>query len=433
MAGRVAVAYSGGRDSTALLHATLRAAAPLGVEVVALHVHHGLSSKADAWLAHCKSRCGRWSRAGHALQFAAERLSDGPGKGASVEAWARKARYAALRRLALEQGIDLVLLAHHRRDQAETLLLQALRGAGVAGLAGMPRAATRDGIIWARPWLAMPRDAIEAYVRRHRLSYVEDDSNANPRFARSRLRLQVWPQLIDAFPHADASLADAATWAHEATTALAELAALDLVALAAPSGLDVAAWSMLSPARRSNALRAWLRQQSGAPASASLVARLAVELPACATARWPLADAELRCHRGVLTWHGSPVRPSSAAPPETALRVPHAGTYALPGWGGALKATRTARGGVALNLLDDIQLMPRLGAEQFQAGPSRPPRSLKKQYQSAGVPAWKRGGPLLYSAGRLVFVPGLGIDARSIAAPGEAQLTLDWIAEMDSA
>ena len=150
----VAVAYSGGRDSTALLHATLAAARDGGVEVVALHVHHGLSVHADDWLAHCERQCAAWAAAGQPVEFDSRRVGgSGPARGESVEAWAREARYAALAEISQARGIDLVLLAHHRRDQAETVLLQALRGAGAAGLAAMPRVMRRRGITWARPWL----------------------------------------------------------------------------------------------------------------------------------------------------------------------------------------------------------------------------------------------------------------------------------------
>ncbi len=424
----VAVAYSGGRDSTALLHATLRAAEPLGVAVIALHVHHGLSPNADAWLAHCRARCERWARSGHALRFVVERAVTAPAKGESVEAWARKTRYAALREMALAQGVPLVLLAQHRRDQAETFLLQALRGAGVAGLAGMPRLTERDGITWVRPWLAQPRAAIEAYVRRHRLTHIDDESNQDARFARNRLRLRVWPGLVDAFPQAEASLADAAAWSYEAAACVAELAVLDLAAVARHETLDLAQWSALSQPRRSNALRAWLRRQTGAAASATLVARLMAELAARRSARWPIADGELRSHRGVLSFTKSVRSAAGAEPREALLRIRRAGTYALPGWAGALRVARTRVGGVALFALGEIDLLPRSGAEQFQAGPGRPPRSLKKQYQAAGVAAWQRNGPLVYSAGRLIYVPGLGLDARALARPDEAQMTLHWIA-----
>jgi len=225
---RIAVAYSGGRDSTALLHATLAAASGQGVEVIALHVHHGLSPNADAWLAHCEAQCRRWARAGKPVAFAAQRLTDRPARGESVEAWARQARYRALRAMALAHAASIVLLAHHRRDQAETFVLQALRGAGVAGLSGMPRSVDRDGITWQRPWLDKPRAEIDAYVRRHRLKHIDDDSNADARFARNRLRLQVWPALVGAFEQAEASLATAAAWAQQADAVLDEVAALDL-------------------------------------------------------------------------------------------------------------------------------------------------------------------------------------------------------------
>ncbi|MCH8855753.1 MAG: tRNA lysidine(34) synthetase TilS, partial [Proteobacteria bacterium] len=154
----VAVAFSGGLDSTVLLHAAVRAAA--GQQwIIALHVHHGLHPLADDWLAHCE-------RTAMALgaRFACARLHGAPARGDSVEAWAREGRHRALHDMASAAGVDLLMLAHHRQDQAETFLLQALRGAGVAGLSGMPKLQWRDGLCWARPWLDLPRDAIRAYA-----------------------------------------------------------------------------------------------------------------------------------------------------------------------------------------------------------------------------------------------------------------------------
>lgn len=423
----IAVAYSGGRDSTALLHATLAAATPLGIEVLALHVHHGLSPHADAWLVHCEDQCRRWHRRHPGLQFLAQRLTARPAKGESIEAWARQARYRALREMAQAHGASAVLLAHHRRDQAETLLLQALRGAGVAGLAGMPRSVARDGISWQRPWLHHPREAIEAYGRRHRLKHIEDESNADPRFARNRLRLEVWPALTGAFAQAETALAATADWAQQAAAALQELAQLDLLRVAGSKGLEVSLWSALSEARRSNALRAWLKARTGTAASASMVMRLMDELPAVGSARWPLGDGELRLHRGLLRHAAAWPAPTPCALRETTLCVRRAGTFALPGWGGCLQVRRVAADGVPLARLAQIELKSRIGAEQFQAGSARPPRSLKKQYQSAGVAAWERSGPLVCSAGQLVFVPGLGLDARVIGLPGQALVSLQWL------
>jgi tRNA(Ile)-lysidine synthase len=234
--------------------------------------------------------------------------------------------------------------------------------------------------------------------------------------------------LTDAFPSAEASLADAAGWAQQALACMEELAALDLGAIAGARGLDIAAWRTLSDARRGNALRAWLKAQCGAPASASLVQRLLAELGLRQSARWPLAGRELRSYRGWLRCDAV-LRPSAtpaAIEAEAALSVLRVGRHALPGWGGVLQVTRVKEGGVPLAWLAHLELRPRAGAERFQAGLGRPPRSLKKQYQMAGVPAWHREGPLVYAGGQLVFVPGLGLDARVIGLPGQPQVMISW-------
>jgi len=420
----VAVAWSGGRDSTALLHATLSAARPLGFQVVALHVHHGLSPHADAWAEFCAEQCRRWQRRGHEVELHIARLKDRPARGESIEAWARKARYRALHEMAQREGATLVLLAHHRRDQAETVLLQALRGAGVAGLAGMPRCVGRDGITWARPWLAQGRETIDAYVRRHRLRHIDDDSNADARFARNRLRLAVWPALSEAFPQAETAIADSAAWAHDAARCLADLAAHDLATLRHGGGLGVDALVALAPHRRGNALRHWLRAALRQAAPASVLVRLMTELGGGAK-RWPVPGGELRSHRGVLVF--APVDVPVEAARETRLQILKAGRHALPGWGGSLQVTRVREGGIPFAWLAHIELRKREGAEQFQAGIGRPPRSLKKQFQATGIPAWQRDGPLLYGGGQLLYVPGLGIDARVIGLPGQPQAQLEWV------
>lgn len=434
---RIAVACSGGRDSTALLHATARAAGSLGIEVVALHVHHGLMPAADAWLDHLQAQCARWARAGLPLRLVYTRITERPAPGDSVEAWARTVRYRALADMARAAGCDAVMLAHHRRDQAETFLLQALRGAGLAGLAAMPASAGRDGMSWLRPWLHQPREAIEAYVKRHRLHHIDDDSNADTRLARNRLRLSVWPALTGAFPQAEAVLADAAAHAAEARQLLDELAAADLAQVANGSGLDLARWRGLSPARRSNVLRAWLREQAGSPAPASLVTRLLADLAPGAPAQasrprggrgWPFGAGLLRDQRGVLRVVAA--KAACIGPPEGGGPMPirRAGRYRLPGGHGTLLVRRVPEGGVPLAWLAQAEWRARTGGERFQAGLGRPARSLKRQYQAAGIPAWQRDVPLLYSGGQLVFVPGLGLDARVIGLPGQVLVSLAWLA-----
>lgn len=285
--GTVAVAFSGGRDSLALLHATCRAAQALGLQVVALHIHHGLLADADGWLRRAQRLCARWRRRGWPLSLRWQRLQGQPAPGDSIEAWARAGRHAALAAMAVEAGATLLLLAHHRRDQAETFVLQALRGGAPAGLSAMPRQILRDGITWARPWLDQPRQAIDTYVAAHRLRPIDDPSNADARLARNRLRLQVWPALAEAFAHAETSLAAAAQRAQESRAALDELAALDLAPLVDADGaLAVAGWRALSAARQANALRAWWALQAGHSAPQAFVSRLLAEVPAQGVARW---------------------------------------------------------------------------------------------------------------------------------------------------
>jgi tRNA(Ile)-lysidine synthase len=154
------------------------------------------------------------------------------------------------------------------------------------------------------------------------------------------------------------------------------------------------------------------------------VTRLLDELPTRRNARWPIESGELRVYRGVLRFGPGPG--TASREPETLASVRREGVYELPGWSGALHVNAVADMGVPLAWLAHLELRARSGGEQFQAGIGRPPRSLKKQFQDAGVPMWERTGPLVYSGGQLVFVPGLGLDARVIGLPGQRLMALRW-------
>lgn len=301
---RLGVAVSGGRDSIALLHAVARRAQGTGLEVWALHVHHGLMPQADDWWRAVEQQCLRWRRCGWPVAFAGERLSGEPGPGVSIEAWARAGRYAALARMAHAHDIRLVLLAQHRQDQAETVLLQALRSGGPAGLSAMPRSVHRQGIQWVRPWLDQPRSAIEAYVRRFRLRYVDDASNQDLRLGRGRLRHQVWKALAEAFPQAEVALSGTARRMQEAAQCNAELAALDLAKCEREEGaLDLASWALLSPARRANVLRHWSTRWSTKGMPETLIARLLVEAETARNgSRWPAPGGHLVRRKGLLSY-----------------------------------------------------------------------------------------------------------------------------------
>lgn len=432
----LAVAYSCGRDSTALLHATARAAADVaGMRVFALHVHHGLSPQADAWLAHAQATCDQWAESGLPVSLLSRRVSVPLDAGLSLEAEARRARHAALADMAGEAGVDLLLLAHHRRDQAETFLLQALRGGGVAGLAAMPKDDWRDGVRWVRPWLDMPREAVEDYVALHGLPFIDDDSNGDRRFARNRLRLDVWPALLAAFPDAEVALAQSAARLADALPALRAWQADALRRWggeAEPGALNAVAWSALPDGERRQVLLAWLGQHGAG--GASWVERLSHEVPRAlagqGSARWPELGVSL--YRGVLRCspEGAALGASDglAPRPEVVLSIDRPGDWPVPGWRGCLRVEEVAQGGVApQHLQGGLQARARSGGEGFQMGPGRPVRDLKRQFQAVGVPAWARSAPLFFAGQSLVFVPGLGVDARFQAPPGAPQWGLRWL------
>ena len=424
----VAVAVSGGRDSIALLHATVRAAQPLGLQVLGLHVHHGLLPEADAWVEQLQHQCAEWAGQGLPVALRWCRLEGAPARSESVEAWARRGRYAALARMAREAGVDLVLLAHHQRDQAETFMLQALRGGGVAGLASMPQQIMRDGVLWMRPWLQQPSQALDAYVQAHGLSFVQDPSNDDLRFARNRLRHRVMPALTLAFPHAEQALCAAARQAQQIRECVQALAEIDLVQVEEGDALRLRQLVALPLARQVNLLRHWLGQRCGRRPSESLLQRLAQELSGEGPAQWHAGEHVVQRYRGRLQCMPVGTTPVLAGEcRQQVLSVSTPGCYPLAGWGGSLQVKPVAEAGVASSGLQGCVLRERSGGEQFQRTSGGIPRSLKKQYQAESVPSWRRGGPLLWRGDALLFVPGLGIDARFWAPPGEPQFGLEWV------
>ncbi len=441
---RVAVACSGGRDSLALLLATVRAVRALqaevwsvpgqksapDIEVWALHVHHGLSAHADAWAQHVQEAAQRWAQRGWPVRALVKRVFVDRDSPRGIEAAARQARYDALTRMAHGLGASLVLLGHHRQDQAETVLLQALRGGSLAALAAMPVSREQGGIRWVRPWLHQPRSVIEDYGRLHGLVHVDDDSNTDERHARNRLRHRVWPALLGAFPQAEQALSQTAERLADAQVA-AQAWAESQVPVAGERIWPLRDWAGWPAALRRQSLAYWVRREGDRRLTQGQLCRLAGELPRLVTAghpgQWP--DAGLSLYRGVLRIE--PYRSDVAHEPAVDVRwarpsMSGAGLWQFEGCPGVWVVAPVAAGGVGLDTLSQLRPCARQGGEQWQAGPDRPPRALKKQFQAAGVPAWMRQAPLLGLPGSLVVVPGLGVDARWRAPAGQAQWDVQW-------
>lgn len=383
------VAFSGGLDSTVLLHAL----AAHGGALRAVHVHHGLQPAADRWAGHCLEFCARLG-----LDCQVRRVQIDPAEPAGPEAAARVARYAALRE-ALAPG-EVLVTAHQREDQVETLLLRLLRGSGPAGLAAMrPLSLFEPGWLW-RPLLEVPRAELRAYAEERRLGWIEDPHNADPRYARSWLRTQILPRLRQRYAQTDDSLARAARLCAEAADLLDELAQGDLAGAAACEGLSVDACARLSAARRANLLRHWLRGRGFEVPSAQQLER-AWQQVALAGAdarpllRWP--DCELRRYRGQL-FAMSPLPP---APDGIVLSWREGAVLQLPPGCGELRAPRSPARALKVRFMR--------GGERFRPAGSAHRRSLKNLFQERGVAPWVRTRtPLLEHEDRLVFVGGVG-------------------------
>lgn len=409
------VAFSGGLDSTALLHGVVAARTAGGPALAAAHVHHGLHPDADAWARHCAVRCGALG-----VPLRTLRVDARAGPRESPEDAARRARYRALAQL-MGPG-DLLCTAHTRDDQVETLLLALLRGSGPRGLAAMPERIALGAGLQGRPLLQVPRAALEAYARRRGLSWLEDPANRDAAFHRNRIRHEVLPVLRAMRAGADGALARAARLQADAAAVLEQVGREDLDRLLEADGtLAVEALAGLPGPRGDNLLRAWVRRAGlPAPAAAHLEALRRV-LAAQGPGRAPLVDwpgAAIGCWRGRL-WL---LRPAPAPrdldlpwQPEAPLALPH----------GVLRAEPLRGAGVPWRPGDEaLRVRLRRGGERCAAGGHH--RTLKALCQERGIPPWLRPRiPLVYAGERLVAVAGVAACGPP-PAPGEPGLRLYW-------
>jgi len=419
-------AYSGGLDSSVLLHllVTLRSAYPFSLRAV--HIDHRLHPRSCDWGIHGEQVCREL-----AVPFSLYPVTVNVASRDGMEAAARCARYEQL--AAVLQPGEFLLTAHHQDDQAETVLLQLLRGAGVAGMAAIPaRTAFGQGEL-LRPLLDYPRRAVRQYAIEHALAWIEDPSNADLRWRRNFIRSEVLPRLQGHWPEAMQALARAARHAAEAQSLLDDIAGNDLHACQDgttgryPFSLSTTAIQQLPVSRQRNLLRYWLRLQNFLSPDTRHLQQLI-----------HLVSMETRTHRARLHWQGVEVwkyrnqlvaLPHMDCPPvkldvpwdlDLPLHVPNIGRLtAVPTSGTGLSRERLLQDGLRVRL--------RHGGECLRLPGRQHRHSLKKLLQANGVPPWERQRlPLFYTAGELVAVADRWVSADYVADQSEPAVQIVW-------
>lgn len=415
---RLCCCLSGGVDSVVLLHVLCELQISVGFELVAAHVHHGLSPHADDWLGFCRDLCAR--RGVPFFPFRVEVRRDDP---EGLEAAARRARHEVLARVAC----DWLVFGHHQDDQAETLLFRLLRGTGVRGAGAMavfePPAAGRAGRL--RPLLGLRRAHIEAWAGAHRLSWIEDESNADHRFVRNDIRRRILPAIQHGFPAAVPALARAAEHFREASDLLDELAAID-EASCGGAMLDRARLLNLQDSRIANLLRWQVRRRDIATPSRARLAEALRQLREAEPLRplhLPLGELACCAYRGRV-W----LEPRVSAPDAA---VPWRGEPQLPWAGGRVEFRAVSDGGLSRAVLGratTLQLVPRPPGMRLRLVAGRPRRSFKNLCQEAGIPVWLRERlPILEIDGVAAWVGGIGAAAEFAGAPGEEGIEPAWL------
>jgi len=433
---RLAIALSGGLDSVVLLDSICRLhqtqakklTKPESKEVptpriFAFHIHHGLQKVADEWLVFCEALAKKYK-----IGFDFRLLHiDTQSNSGNIEARSRAARYEALIELCTYHGIEDLLLAHHQNDQAETVLLQLMRGAGVAGLSSMPESrilATSpeqaSSITLWRPLLRLSRDELEAYAREHRLKWIEDPSNQSSKYRRNAIRKSILPKLESIQPGATANLARSAELLAQAQQLLDRLAQQDgkKIHNAKTNTLSVQpllALNASDPAAANNVLRYWLKDTGLTMPSHERLKAWWLDLHQArsdAKLEWLHDECNIRLWRGQL-------QISAAAKPEEGewifVPIPARSTQGgLP----AAWISKSKKGGA-------VEFRERSGAERLQVTANGPRKTLKNLYQENAVPPWQRQASLLYVDGELIAVAGAGVSYPHLVFTGK-RMVPEW-------
>ncbi|HEY3986197.1 tRNA lysidine(34) synthetase TilS [Cedecea sp.] len=412
------VAFSGGLDSTVLLHqlVTLRDTLQPALKIRAMHIHHGLSPRADSWVEHCRALCVAWR-----VPFDVAHVQLPPG-GQGIEGEARIARYQALSGSLLAG--EVLLTAQHLDDQCETFLLALKRGSGPAGLASMPSILPFGDTSLLRPLLATSRSELEEWARVHQLNWIEDESNQDDKYDRNFLRLRVVPLLLQRWPHFSRSVARSAELCGEQEQLLDELLAEQLGGLMSRQGaLRIEPLAEVSEARRFALLRRWLAYHRAAMPSRAALERLWQEVALSredANPRLRLGAHEIRRFQGALYWV-----PLQEIDKETVYSwlVPYQ-PLSLPGMG----TLSVSENGIAVRKpLADEAVSVRFKASGLLHIVGRDKgRTLKKIWQELRIPPWQRDAtPLLFYGEQLIAAPGVFV-TREGQATDHSCWHIDW-------
>jgi tRNA(Ile)-lysidine synthase len=423
----IAVAYSGGLDSSVLLELAADACRERGLALQAFHIHHGLSPNADQWLAHCEQRA-----ASLGVRFEAIRISVQDAERHGVEQAARLARYDALGQLCRRHQVKLLLTAHHQDDQAETVLLQLFRGAGLRGLGGMAdaddaHALLGQGLCLGRPLLDCSRAELEEVARVLQIAHIVDESNADTRYRRNAVRHEIVPAIRQSFPAFAETLARGSRHWQAAQRLLDELAEIDDARCGEGDALRLDRVAQLSADRIDNLLRYWLASQGAAqPPSTAQLTELRMQLLQSRDDAHPslqLCGLLLQRQGGLLVAE----LPKEGEPPRQEISIQWRGEREIevPEWHGSLLFEPGVDKGVSHLRLQawPILLRPRSGGERLKPEAQRPSRSLKNLFQESALPAQQRPWlPLAYVGGSLVLAAGLGMDVREADVAGGVRL-----------
>lgn len=411
----ILIAYSGGVDSVVLLHILHHLSQRYAWQLSALHVHHGISPDADAWAEFCEQRCLAYN-----ISFHLERVDISPLRERGIEAAARQLRYQAF----ANQRCDFLALAHHADDQAETLMLQLLRGSGVRGASAMPMLVQRE-VRWLRPLLDSTRAEIVAYAQSHHLSWIEDASNADDSYPRNFLRHQVLPVLARRFPAYRQTLARSAQHFAEASALLDELAQLDAVSAVTGQTLQVIALKQLSSARAKNLMRYFLQQLNApVPQTVQLENMLWQLCHARGDAQLCYAYAGWEVHRYRDEVFVSPGLPEIDK--TFCLAWHHEPALYWAGLDAHIDFVPTQGRGISLAKLRaaPVTLRVRQGGELFRPHARGSTRKLKNWLQEQNVLPWLRDRvPLLFCGEELVCAAG-AVAAVYQASAGEESVEM---------